>query len=727
MASPAANIRSTDFPAVERRAEEPRRERWKNFAEVVILIGLTLAVGVAGFRSGWKRLNSDFPNYYTAANLYLHKVPLDRAYEWTWFQRQAIRYGVLEQPLVGFVPQPPLNLVPVLPLAGQSPLPAKRIWLVLTALLLLGVAWLVSDVTQLGFRISAIVTLACAGPLAANFRLGQYYVLILALLLLAYREFARGRRFRCGAILAIAASLKLFPFGFALFFILRREWRALAGLVGTAIALAGLSVALFGMEVHRVLLLQVLPRAARGELLAPYAVSSFLGLSRHLFLFEPQLNPFPLFRSVALCALLQAGAVVVMFALLSLAISKKDLPRPLAWSLAALWMSAMSALAVSYHYSVLIFPVAIAIDHLWKTGRRKLLLAFTAVYVVGCSLFTSNLTLWLATTVMFGILLCAIPWERPSNRQFARWTATAALLLALLTWSNLRVLRGRERDHERRTANSQTGIRASSPKAADGAAIAFSQMYMGGYRVVVSSGMGAHFIERDGRILSLAGSKRSPYLYVEVAGATSNLYRVDVGDGSARLQWVAEGNSPALSADGQWLVFCRDHLGHHQLFRQRTDATGKPELLTDNEDILEAAVNDAGDVIASVGPASRARLIMIGGSALGEIAAPVRYPAWSADGQRLAFSRRQGEWWQISTRDLKSGVERQLTDLPCNAVEPFWNGDNELLYSSDCGRGLGLSAISRITAFDLGQLASSDEQFLHPHDWAVTNRGAGLP
>jgi len=40
------------------------------------------------FRSGWKRAETDFPNYYTAAVLMGKGLPVREDYDWTWFQRQ---------------------------------------------------------------------------------------------------------------------------------------------------------------------------------------------------------------------------------------------------------------------------------------------------------------------------------------------------------------------------------------------------------------------------------------------------------------------------------------------------------------------------------------------------------------------------------------------------------------------------------------------------------------
>jgi Tol biopolymer transport system component len=75
---------------------------------------------------------------------------------------------------------------------------------------------------------------------------------------------------------------------------------------------------------------------------------------------------------------------------------------------------------------------------------------------------------------------------------------------------------------------------------------------------------------------------------------------------------------------------------------------------------------------------------------------PVRYPAVSPDGKRLAFSMRQDGSWHLFTRTIASGYEQQLTHAPCNTISPSWEDSKTLLYATDCGMGVGLSAIARV-------------------------------
>jgi hypothetical protein len=281
--------------------------------ENLLLLVLALFFALTGVVPAWKTLNSDFPNYYLAAKLYRAHVPLDRAYEWEWFQRQKDHYEI-DQPLVGFAPHPPLCALPFLPLATLKALTAKRLWIIINLLLLLATILILSRASQLGVRRIAILALLCVTPLRNNFMLGQYYVLILFLVALSYSQHRRGRSFSSGLLLAIAAALKLFPAGFVLIYMREKNWKGLSGFFLGVFGCGVTSVGIFGWEVHRVFLTEVLPRAMNGDLLAPYSSqwSSFSALFHRWFLFEPELNPHPWMQSHLLYAASKAFVAVFL-------------------------------------------------------------------------------------------------------------------------------------------------------------------------------------------------------------------------------------------------------------------------------------------------------------------------------------------------------------------------------------------------------------------------------
>ena len=117
----------------------------------VVFVGLALV-------PGWRSLKSEFPDYYLAAELYHQRIPLDRVYEWAWFQRQNDHLAVRDG-LVSFAPNPPTSILPLLPLTTLTPLNAKRVWMVSNLILLALSLLALRHATQLGWRRLILITL----------------------------------------------------------------------------------------------------------------------------------------------------------------------------------------------------------------------------------------------------------------------------------------------------------------------------------------------------------------------------------------------------------------------------------------------------------------------------------------------------------------------------------------------------------------------------------------
>jgi hypothetical protein len=119
--------------------------------EWVLLATLLVLFVVLALVPGWRTLNTDFPNYYLTAALRLQGTPVDRAYEWIWFQRHKDHRDI-SQPLVGFVPNPPLCAPPLLPIASLPALCAKRVWILLNLVFLAAALGIMHRVTQLPWQ-----------------------------------------------------------------------------------------------------------------------------------------------------------------------------------------------------------------------------------------------------------------------------------------------------------------------------------------------------------------------------------------------------------------------------------------------------------------------------------------------------------------------------------------------------------------------------------------------
>ena len=685
--------------------------RWSSVVEWCLLAVLAVALIGHTLVPAWQTLKSEFPDYYLAAELYHQNIPLDRVYEWTWFQRQNDHWGASDG-LVSFAPNPPMFVLPLLPLARLPPLAAKRIWLVLSVVFLASSLGFLRRVTCLAWRRLILLSLLCLLPLRVDFLLARPYVLVLFLICSAYYAACRGSHWTSGAICALAAGMKLFPALSVILFLRTRNWRALGGFLTGAATLVAISVLVFGVEVHRVFLSEVLSQASRGDWLGPYVLSqnSYVTLWSHLFLLEPELNPFPWINSPTLYALalaMSVTALVVLF-LRSITVDKTPHARALDWAVLVPLMLLLSTSTAPDHSCLLIFTAIVGLDSLLATGNHRRALILLLLYVAACA--PGRIANWfplsrlVATTALYALLLyCAAAGRKSLPSRL--WLAAGLTLVAALTLYNLHRLQNRGEDFSRRLPTPPNGYRFANPvPVADG--IAFTEMQPAQYGVALLSRGTLQEIAMSGDALSIAGAETTNLLYSELTGRKSLLVRLPVEQIRSNPQTLTEGQEPALSPNGKWLAFIREELGRGTVWRMATDSKDAAQtVLASTYRPLDVTVTDDGDVIAAAGNVSDPHLLLVKW-ATQEVAAlpgfphPARYPSISPDGERLAFSRRDGGSWHLIVRTLAAESEQQLTHASCNAISPSWLNARTLLYATDCGRGVGLSSIARVVLPD---------------------------
>jgi hypothetical protein len=608
---------------------------------------------------------------------------------------------------------------------------------VASLLLLAATIWLLRRLTALPARRVALLVFLSVTPLRANFLFGQQHLLVLALLGLAAWLDVGGRPARAGAVLAIAAALKLYPALFVLFFARRRRWRAVAGLVAAAAGLALLGLALFGWEPWRVYLVEIVPRAVlRGEVVDPYALgNTFTGLLRRLFVFEPELNPHPLVHAPAAFAVLQSTIAAALLAGGLWLVSpdgKREDPRRarLDWAwFVALLLVLFSAQAI-YHLCALVLAAVLGADHLLEAGRRRQAALLVALYAAVCLPLYGDLPPepegWailiayprLYALVAFAAVLAAAyrplgaslsPRARP---RAAAAFAVAALALAIAgTASQLRHQRGLFDDYARRLPDG--GAWTASQPAVAGGDVYFTRMDAGGFSVDRSGSPlagapppGTDLFHPTARAADDAG-------YVEVAASPAShvarFPRRAARLSPAELSTVApDAEQPALHERASWLAFLRPRHSRRSLWLAVLDGRGgvadERELAGPEYDVLDVGFFPNGRVALSGFRDGRARLFqalpytgIVDELRVSE--RPARYPAVSPDGRRLAFAEEEHGNWQLWVADLATGARRRLTGADCNATQPAWFPDGaRLVYATDCGRGLGNPALAWIDA-----------------------------
>lgn len=365
--------------------ESGRKERTKggvvSTATRLAAVAAVVFVMATAVRSGWRRAETDFPNYYTAAVLMRKGLPVREYYDWTWFQRQ-MNYAGIERQLGGYQPQTPLTALPLTAFASFPVQTAKQIWLALNLCFLGFTVWLLARVT--GFRIEHVTLLAFLGfgSLYSNFLYGQYYVFLLFLLAASFYCLDRGKFAASGFISGVAFGLKLYGGPLLLYFLIKKNWKAAAGFLAAVACGVAIALALFGWRDLHFYATQILPRALEGEIIDPYnsGNGTLATLLRRLFVFEPELNPRPLWNAPLVFFFLRpfASALILLVTLLGLASERAgNERRDFAWFLMAILL--LSANTASYTFILLLLPISLLLVDAEMAERVFLVGAFVAL------------------------------------------------------------------------------------------------------------------------------------------------------------------------------------------------------------------------------------------------------------------------------------------------------------------------------------------------------------
>src|SRR5262245_56475866 len=243
----------------------------------------------------WRTIVTDFPNYYVSAWAVRHGDNLSRLYEPVWFEREKHRSGI-ERPAALFNYFPPMNALIMWPFANLAPIRAKEAWTIVNAVALTIVIALTVKASGLSWLSASAVALLGLDALGNNFAYGQFYV-VLTLLMLISVLMAKRFPFMAGITSAVGTLTKLFPAVLLVYFIIRRNYRALILSAASMAILISVGIFLLGWAPHRVYLDEVLGRTIRGEIQDPYNVhwNTMQALLRRALVREESLNPAPIF------------------------------------------------------------------------------------------------------------------------------------------------------------------------------------------------------------------------------------------------------------------------------------------------------------------------------------------------------------------------------------------------------------------------------------------------
>jgi glycosyl transferase family 87 len=548
-------------------------------ALALVMLAVFLATS---FRKGWTRNETDFPNYYTAAVLVRQGAPLRDYYDWTWFQRQ-MNYAGIEHQLGAYVPQTPLTMLPIVPLAGFPVQTAKQIWLAFNLAFLAATLWMLSKATQIRIEHIAILMFLGYGSLQSNFRLGQYYIFLLFLLTLAFYCLDRGKSAGSGFLCGVAFGLKLYGGPFLLYFVVKRNWEAVAGmLVASAIAVVT-AIAMFGWGDVHFYATQILPRSLEGEVIDPYDAGNgtLTTLLRHSFVMEPDLNPHPVWSAPLVFFFLRPFTALLILATTSFGLasgSKYLHRRGFAWFTIGILL--LSGNAVSYTFILLLLPVVLLLQHAGPKERIYLIVSYVALNLFllpGWLRFFPKL--WILAALFF---VEGREYWRSFSPKLVAGGLVAAMIIAAFDAQRHQVRYLLEPGRHFQRVALDRGTFFSTFPAVSSAGLFYQAMVRSGYVLRwLHDGQMEEFALEGQAFHPVAPSFQGSIYFELVKNGSSTTMTFDpatrnVARAALPLPATIEGS--VISTDGNWLAFESMQAGPKQIWLKDT-VSGKTEVV----------------------------------------------------------------------------------------------------------------------------------------------------
>jgi hypothetical protein len=690
------------------------KRKWLYSVEWILVALLLAQITYRTLPKAWSTLNSDFPNYYLTARLIREHYDTSRIYEWIWFQRQK-DHRAIDQQTVGMVPITAFSTLILYPFAGLPALAAKQCWIIVNLGLLFATVWLLHSLTAVPWR-RILLIVALSLPLRVNLLLGQYYLLLLFLLTLACRFYVDQRRLRAGILVGILAGLKIFPIIYLLFFLRKRDWRAFTSGLLVFLGYFGCSVLVFGWELNRTYITQVLPATFRGECLAPYNLqaASISALLHRLFVFEPQLSPSPAVNLPWMFAVLHPVVTMVILAPSILLVVPGEYSArriQIEWAAVLLASLAISTSPASYLFTLLILPVVL-IYKLLREERKYGWKACLLVLYVAAGVFGGKSDSgdgWIALVgvprlyvlIILGFLSYLILWRFVDQRgthfesrtERTLWTVILITIVAVGIVTGLKHQCGLYADYKWRISE-PTGLLSSTHPTIQNDKTLFIGLLSDGYHWITARGDTVTWSKKnEGDYLALTATNDEQW--VEHVGEESTIRPVPAARDNSR-----QAELPVASYDGRWLAFLREDQGRARIWlRDLGGQSGSERVITAPEfNVFEMSFLPDGSLVFAANDDGYPSLFV---AEQNRSVRPLgvknaRYPSVSPDGHWLVYSQLESGNWNLWIRDVRNGQTSRLTHAECNDMESAWMGDSQtIIYTSDCGRGLWLPALCR--------------------------------
>jgi hypothetical protein len=364
----------------------------------------------------------DFTSFYAAGKI-VKEGAGERLYDYR--TQAAYQADVGNRPAPLLFNHAPFESLLFVPLAWFSLLAAYRIWAFINLGLLVLCSYLIRDYLENLNSLAARVVFVLSSSLPALVALvqGQDSFLLLLGYVLAFLSLKQERNFRAGGILALGVFKPQLVFPFLVVFLVRRNWRILAGFLTISTALLVVSLGITGWEGFR-----------NWPDLIRYQDSGSAGAALHSAkaILPPAMANMRGVLSALLTGVIPEGYLNLLIALISLSL--------LGWGVSQ-WRGRQDVGSRDFdlRFAFSVFITLLVSYHLYFhdliLAGLPILLVLHHMESAGSALTTRRVALFAALLVWFGIPLYVMGHETRSFYPLA----AVMLVLAALTSAEIRV------------------------------------------------------------------------------------------------------------------------------------------------------------------------------------------------------------------------------------------------------------------------------------------------
>ncbi|WP_298868818.1 glycosyltransferase family 87 protein [uncultured Gimesia sp.] len=235
--------------------------------------------------------------------------------------------------------------------------------LVSIGLLCLILYWIVKElkIQMSAWTTLALITLLLAcDPLQQSLIQGQLNLLLAFLMVVAWRVGKSGNSFGSGICLGLATAIKVYPAYLFLYFLVRKDWRALAGGIVSLILITLLTAAVFGIEAYRDYVTVVIPLIGGVSNTNNWGNSSLLAFWERLFVQStPTIQPLldsPILLKITVWS---SWVIVTMLAVAAIWKTRTEKFSEQAYAITIVAMLLMAPTTWHHYFIILLFPVGL--------------------------------------------------------------------------------------------------------------------------------------------------------------------------------------------------------------------------------------------------------------------------------------------------------------------------------------------------------------------------------